>query len=176
MPNYKSLTIYFPSAAATTAAIYEAVESSGVRAIVAKGWSDRGNTSPSQEVSPPESVFCVDSIPHDWLFPQIDVAVHHGGAGTVAASLRFGLPTLIHPFFGDQFWWSSRMAKLGSGLRIENLTASDMSSALKKATTDRVMKEKAEKIGAKIRSEDGPEVAIQFMCVILRCYPARSRR
>lgn len=26
-----------------------------------------------------------------------------GGAGTTAAGLRYGLPTLVCPFFGDQF-------------------------------------------------------------------------
>lgn len=43
--------------------------------------------------------------PHDWLFAdrRIDAAMHHGGAGTTAASLTNGLVTLIHPFFGDQF-------------------------------------------------------------------------
>lgn len=38
----------------------------------------------------------------DWLFGQIDAAVHHGGAGTTGASLRAGLPTIIKPWFGDQ--------------------------------------------------------------------------
>jgi hypothetical protein len=28
--------------------------------------------------------------------------MHHGGAGTTAAGLRAGVPTLIKPFFGDQ--------------------------------------------------------------------------
>lgn len=32
--------------------------------------------------------------------------VHHGGAGTLGASLLAGKPTLIIPFFGDQFLWS----------------------------------------------------------------------
>lgn len=86
------------SATATTKAIYSAVEQSGVRAIVAKGWSDRGATSPGEVVPVPDCVFTVNSIPHDWLFPQVDAACHHGGAGTVAASLRFGVPTLICPF------------------------------------------------------------------------------
>lgn len=35
----------------------------------------------------------------------VDAALHHGGAGTVGASLRAGIPTLIKPWFGDQFFW-----------------------------------------------------------------------
>ncbi|OAV89338.1 hypothetical protein PTTG_28717 [Puccinia triticina 1-1 BBBD Race 1] len=34
------------------------------------------------------SMHYVDSVPHDWLFPQISAALHHGGAGTTAASIR----------------------------------------------------------------------------------------
>lgn len=35
----------------------------------------------------------------------VAAAMHHGGAGTVGASLRAGLPTLIRAFFGDQHFW-----------------------------------------------------------------------
>ena len=44
----------------------------------------------------------VGSCPHDWLLPHCCGVVHHGGAGTVAAGLRYGLPTLVCPFFADQ--------------------------------------------------------------------------
>lgn len=149
-----------------TKAIYGAVKAAGIRAIVCKGWSERGSTKPVEEIPVPPEVLALDSIPHDWLFPQIDFACHHGGAGTTAASLRYGLPTLIHPFFGDQTFWTTRVVKLGAGCRVESLHEGDFTAAFKKATQDRIMKEKAMKIGKKIRSEDGPYAAIDFMCVI----------
>ena len=42
-----------------------------------------------------------------WLtcLPSVQAALHHGGAGTVGASLRAGIPTVIKPWFGDQFFW-----------------------------------------------------------------------
>ena len=55
----------------------------------------------------------MDKVPHDWLFPRIDAALHHGGAGTTGASLRAGIPTLIKPWFGDQYFWASRVQLLG---------------------------------------------------------------
>jgi sterol 3beta-glucosyltransferase len=58
------------------------------------------------EVEIPPECYQLDKVPHDWLFPQIDAAVHHGGAGTTGASLRAGIPTLIKPWFGDQFFWA----------------------------------------------------------------------
>lgn len=95
-------SIVVPDAAAMTKAVANAVVNADVRAILSKGWSERGDTTKHEEVPLPDSIFSVPSIAHDHLFPLIDAACHHGGAGTTGASLRAGLPTLIHPFFGDQ--------------------------------------------------------------------------
>ena len=54
---------------------------------------------------PQTRVFGLGPCPHDWLMPQMAAVVHHGGAGTVAAGLRFGKPTFVVPFFGDQHFW-----------------------------------------------------------------------
>ncbi|HLL41204.1 MAG TPA: hypothetical protein VK357_16305, partial [Rubrobacteraceae bacterium] len=51
----------------------------------------------------------------DWLFDRVRLAVHHGGAGTTAASLRVGLPTVVVPFFLDQAFWGWRVAKVVRG-------------------------------------------------------------
>jgi UDP:flavonoid glycosyltransferase YjiC (YdhE family) len=40
-------------------------------------------------------VYMINEVPHDWLFERVDAVVHHGGAGTTAAGLRAGKPTLI---------------------------------------------------------------------------------
>ena len=44
-------------------------------------------------------------MPHDWLLPQCSAAIHHGGAGTTAASLTWACPTTVVYFFGDQPFW-----------------------------------------------------------------------
>ncbi|WVR07540.1 hypothetical protein IAU60_004582 [Kwoniella sp. DSM 27419] len=132
-----------------------------VRAIIAKGWSSRGGdpATEGEEIKFPTSCFGVEKIPHGWLFPKVQAALHHGGAGTVGASLRAGLPTLIKPC--DQFFWAVRVTKLGVGLKVPSLRSDDLASALIKATTDRVMIEKAARIGEKIRSESGVDNALQ---------------
>lgn len=163
-------SIVVQDAAALTAAIASAVVSSGVRAILSKGWSDRrthGSTS-SEQAELPEEIYQVASVPHDKLFPLIDAVVHHGGSGSTGASLRAGLPTVIHPFFGDQFHWANTVEKSGVGLRIDSLTAKVLSKALVEVTGDRIMKEKAEILGAKIRTENGPRVAVDFIYGHLR--------
>ena len=76
--------------------IMESARELGVRILVQSGWSkiDVGDE--------PTLCFNVGPCPHDWLLPQTRAVVHHGGAGTTAAGLKLGLPTLICPFFADQ--------------------------------------------------------------------------
>jgi len=134
---------------------------SGVRAIISKGWSARmSKIAEEPEVEIPPECYQLDKVPHDWLFPQIDAALHHGGAGTTGASLRAGIPTLIKPWFGDQYFWASRVHKLGAGLKVPNLRVNDLADALTKATTSRIMKEKAASVGERIRAENGVHTAI----------------
>lgn len=148
--------------------IYEAIRKSDVRAIVAKGWSGRmiAKKESEGEVNLPEvpkEAYVVDSIPHEWLFSRIDIAMHHGGAGTTGASLRAGLVTLIHPFFGDQYFWSGRVAKLGAGVRVKSLSVDDISDSLIRARDETLLREKAQIVGEMIRKEKGLDVARDFI-------------
>ncbi|KAJ7250909.1 hypothetical protein B0H12DRAFT_1018998 [Mycena haematopus] len=165
--GFGSITVPHPNR--VTARIVKAVLRADVRAIISKGWSARMSNGQDKdpEVEIPPECYQLDKVPHDWLFPQIDAAVHHGGAGTTGASLRAGIPTLIKPWFGDQFFWASRVQKLGAGLRVHSLHAQDFSKALIEATTNRVMKEKAVAVGQKIRSEDGVHTAIHTIYTYL---------
>ena len=98
-----------------TRTVVEAIVQSGVYAILSKGWSDRlvktaaGDSADTAEPLPKE-IYPISSIPHDWLFKQIDAACHHGGAGTTGASLRgtcdliFALQDLMLTSF---FSWNS---------------------------------------------------------------------
>ncbi|EFP79605.2 uncharacterized protein PGTG_05926 [Puccinia graminis f. sp. tritici CRL 75-36-700-3] len=160
--GFGSVTV--PDSTTVTRSIYAAVVQAGVRAIVAKGWSDRVEAkSTEQDVPPPQEVYVLQSVPHDWLFPQVDAVCHHGGAGTTGISLKFGIPTIIHPFFGDQTFWADRVARLGAGLKIDSLSVNTLCEAFNKATSDRIIKEKAEQIKEQIQAEDGPSRAVQFI-------------
>ena len=47
-----------------------------------------------------KNVLVTGGVSHEWLFPKVAAIVHHGGAGTSAASFRAGVPSLVTPF-GD---------------------------------------------------------------------------
>jgi UDP:flavonoid glycosyltransferase YjiC (YdhE family) len=138
-----------------TEMIFEAVEKSGVRALVSKGWGGLG----ADSVSIPEGVFMIGNVPHDWLFQHVLCVVHHGGAGTTAAGIALGKPTVVVPFFGDQPFWGAMIAKAGAGpapIPFKQLTADKLSQAILEALKPTTL-EKAKELGARISKENGTE-------------------
>jgi sterol 3beta-glucosyltransferase len=147
-----------------TSIILDALEQSGQRGLLASGW---GGLNASDL---PAHVFMVESVPHDWLFPQVAAVVHHGGAGTTAAGLRAGKPTIICPFFGDQPFWGRLVYQRGVGpqpIPQNRLTADRLAAAIKTAVEDQAMQQRAADLGAKIRAEDGIARAIQIIGAML---------
>ena len=158
-------SIVVSNSTALTEAVVQSVLRADVRCILSKGWSDRlGTKDPSKpEVPLPSEIHQIKSAPHDWLFQQIDAAAHHGGAGTTGASLRWGLPTIIKPFFGDQFFFGTRVHDLGVGIALKRINVSLFSRALYIATHDERMRLKAKRLGQQIRAERGVETAIKAL-------------
>ncbi|KAK5659134.1 hypothetical protein OQA88_1224 [Cercophora sp. LCS_1] len=160
-------SIIVPDPAKMTQEVIDAVLKADVRCILSKGWSERLGLSDDDAqaekpgpVLPPE-IFQIKSAPHDWLFKQIDAAAHHGGSGTTGASLRAGIPTIIRPFFGDQYFFASRVEDMGVGICLKKWGALSFGRALWEATHNTRMVAKAKALGEQIRKENGVEMAIQ---------------
>jgi rhamnosyltransferase subunit B len=64
----------------------------------------------------PAFAFLIDYAPFDKLFPHARAIIHNGGIGTMALSMRAGLPQIIVPFAYDQFFNGMRLALLGGGV------------------------------------------------------------
>jgi sterol 3beta-glucosyltransferase len=150
--GFGSIVVSDPSALTRT--VIESVQKADVRCILSKGWSDRlgDPASAKPEIPLPAEIIQIQSAPHDWLFSQIDAAAHHGGAGTTGASLRAGVPTIVKPFFGDQFFFGGRVEDLGVGVCMKKLNVSVFSRALWEATHSERMIVKARNLGVQIRS------------------------
>jgi sterol 3beta-glucosyltransferase len=145
---------------ATAALVLEALARTRQRAVVLSGWSGLRTT------DLPGSVFMLDSIPFSWLFPRVAAVVHHGGAGTTAAGLRAGVPSIVIPFFGDQPYWGQRVAELGVGpepIPRRNLTVERLAGAIQRAVTDQTMRQRAADLGARIQAEDGVARAVSIV-------------
>lgn len=140
--------------------ITEAVERAGIRAIVAAGW---GGLS-LQENSP--GILRLDEAPHEHLFPRVDAVVHHGGAGTTAAGLRAGRPTLVCPVLGDQAFWGQRVASLGAGpdpVPLRKLTVQMLADRLRQLVDDPRFARHAAGVAERLRREDGTGTAVRVL-------------
>ncbi|KAK6433847.1 hypothetical protein LTR95_009970 [Oleoguttula sp. CCFEE 5521] len=156
--------------------VFEAAKLTGQRVLLSKGWGGMGG------MSVPDGVFMLEDVPHDWLFKRVSCVVHHGGAGTTAAGIAAGRPTLVVPFFGDQHFWGAMIARAGSGPRPiphKRLTAAGLSEAIRfcllPSTVSRA-KELAGKIASERGTATGAESFHQHLNVDrLRCTLAPDR-
>ncbi|KAI0377882.1 hypothetical protein F5Y04DRAFT_171166 [Hypomontagnella monticulosa] len=151
--GFGSIVVNDPKA--LTELIFKAVTLSKVRAIMSKGWGGIG----AGDV--PENVYLIGDCPHDWLFQHVSCVIHHGGAGTTAAGLAAGCPTIIIPFFGDQPFWGQMIARAGAGpspIPYKKLTAEALAESIAFALKPEAQ-EAAKEVARKMAEEDGAESA-----------------
>jgi vancomycin aglycone glucosyltransferase len=91
----------------------------GRRIIVSRGWANL------ELMGDAPDCMAIRDVSYDVLFPRVAAVVHHGGAGTTAAAARAGVPQIITPMFGDQFYWASRMVHLGVGAMTPHVTMTE---------------------------------------------------
>ncbi|XP_058197851.1 sterol 3-beta-glucosyltransferase UGT80A2-like isoform X1 [Rhododendron vialii] len=141
-----------------TQIIVEALETTGQRGIINKGWGGLGNLKELKDF-----VYLLDNCPHDWLFLQCAAVVHHGGAGTTAAGLKAACPTTIVPFFGDQPFWGDRVHARGVGpapIPIDEFSLTKLVDAIK-FMLDPKVKERAVGLSQSMQNEDGVSGAVK---------------
>uniref|UniRef100_A0A7S1LYW2 Erythromycin biosynthesis protein CIII-like C-terminal domain-containing protein n=1 Tax=Alexandrium catenella TaxID=2925 RepID=A0A7S1LYW2_ALECA len=103
--------------------------------------------------------FFTKAVPHQWLLPCCSCHVHHGGAGTLHASLHAGKPSVIVPFTNDQFQWADVVGVLGIGVGFKHaskVTPTRFAEAIAQAE---LMTPAAEKLGERMRAEGGNSAA-----------------
>jgi UDP:flavonoid glycosyltransferase YjiC (YdhE family) len=93
----------------TAAMISEACARLGERALICSAVSD------FTQIPRFDHVKVVGTVNYSTIFPACRALVHHGGAGTTAASLRAGVPTLILWIEADQPVWAAQVIRLKAG-------------------------------------------------------------
>jgi sterol 3beta-glucosyltransferase len=138
------------------AIVAAAADAAGVRAVMQADW--QGAPPP-----PTDTLFAASDLPHDWLFPRMAANLHHGGAGTTAAALTAGRPSVIVPFAVDQPFWAMRAHQLGvspAPIPRPRLNQHVLTNALHQAVTDAAMLQKAQALAKDLASEDGVANAV----------------
>lgn len=141
--------------------ISRALRMAGVRGIVQSGWAQLHGVG--------DDILTIDDVPHEWLFPRMAAAVHHCGAGTSAAALSAGIPSVPVTGIMDQPFWADRLHKAGAAtapLRRVDLTAADLAAAITEATTKPVYTSAAQHYSRLLADEDGVGLAARIVADI----------
>jgi UDP:flavonoid glycosyltransferase YjiC (YdhE family) len=103
----------------------------GERALICAGWSDFSDAALADHVK------VVPAVNYAATFPACRAVVHHGGAGTTAASLRAGVPTLILSMDLVQTIWGGRIKqlKVGTSRRFSSTTRESLVADLRRILT-----------------------------------------
>jgi sterol 3beta-glucosyltransferase len=134
------------------------LKQTGHRGIILSGWS-------GVEKAASNHLLYLESAPHDWLLPRCKMAIHHGGAGTTAAALQAGIPSIVVPFLGDQPFWGKRVHEIGAGpkpILVKRLSVEKLKRAVSEAENDTIRK-RAQLIGQQIRSENGTGKSVEWI-------------
>nr|BFD95382.1 glycosyltransferase [Kitasatospora sp. Xyl93] len=128
----------------------EALRWAGVRGVVQAGWAGIAGEG--------DDVLTVGELPHARLFPHMAAVVHHAGAGTAAAALRAGVPSVPVPVTADQPFWAERLTRLGAAtapIPFAGLTADRLAEAVRQTVEGRRLRERAQEAARAMAKEDG---------------------
>ncbi|HRQ33586.1 MAG TPA: glycosyltransferase [Anaerolineales bacterium] len=138
--------------------IRESLTKTSQRGIILSGWGGAHKNSSS-------NLLYLDSAPHDWLLPRCNMLIHHGGAGTVAAGLRAGIPQVIVPFMTDQPFWARRVHAVGVApkpILVKRLSVERLTQAIIEASGDNI-RQCARALGQSINKEDGVTRVVELV-------------
>ncbi|GAA3533506.1 glycosyltransferase [Streptomyces osmaniensis] len=128
----------------------EALRSAGLRGIVQAGSAGLAVDA--------DDVLTIGDLPHALLFPRVAAVVHHAGAGTTAAALRAGAPSVPVPVTADQPFWAARLASIGAGtdpIPFASLTARRLADALGRVVRRQEYARAASVAARHMATEDG---------------------
>ncbi len=162
-----------PDPAATSREIGDAIRRLGARAIVGRGWA-------GLDLPESKDVLVVGDAPHDLLFPQCSVVVHHGGAGTTASAARAGTPQILVPHLLDQYFWARAVEKGGlgpKGIDRPKLRGALLAQRIEEAAGSASMAERSRAIGEQLRERDAAKDTAEHLADLAeRGIAARRRR
>jgi UDP:flavonoid glycosyltransferase YjiC (YdhE family) len=111
-------------------------------------------------------VLGIGAVSHGLLFPRLAGSVHHGGAGTTAASARAGIPQLLVPHAFDQFMFAHHVHQRGLGPRPfpkRALTVDRLAEGLRALVSDESTRERARAAGERIRAREPLRAAVSWL-------------
>lgn len=127
----------------------------GKKIIIQSGWAGLTIERPRSEM------MCIGKVSHDQLFQYGSMVIHHGGAGTTASVLHAGIPNIIIPHIGDQWFFASEVKRLGVGLEVKRAKwPEELPKAVRTVERSKKMKRRVKVVAEQLAAESGPAAAV----------------
>ncbi|MBW1909239.1 MAG: glycosyltransferase family 1 protein [Deltaproteobacteria bacterium] len=140
--------------------VVNAARSAGQRVVIGKFWDE-----PS-EFSNSDDVFFIKRYPHLKLFPLMAAVIHHGGAGTTAASAISGVPQIIVPHILDQYYWGHQVYQSHLGPKPiwrSKLTYQKLSTAIQECLSNDLIQQRAKAASEIINQQNSLEMTSSLL-------------
>lgn len=114
----------------------------------------------------PDNVRSVGFLPLSTFLSTCALIVHHGGSGTTAAPLHYGIPQLVMPSFADNSLSAQRVVDRGVGLSHDPTTVDGADAATVRASIERLLGEPAfaaaaREVSAEMATQPSPSAVIE---------------
>lgn len=137
----------------------------GLRVLLYPGWSGMPD-----DMTLLDNFFIIEETPHQWLFPRTSLVIHHGGSGTTHSACRAGVPSVVLPFAGDQFFWAQQLKRLGVAgdpVVTRKLERDKLKQAIGFAQRAET-RQRASALGKRMAQENGTATAVAEIETLLR--------
>ena len=109
----------------------------------------------------PANVHVVEAAPHGAVLPHVDLAISHGGHGTVLRSLAAGVPVLVVPLSRDQPDNAARVVHHGVGVKVSKRSSPErFATAIRRALADRGLRDRAATMAQRLAPDVGAAEAV----------------
>lgn len=145
------------SGATSLAVVIEALADLDADVVLAAGTT---NLSALGEL--PGNVRSVGYLPLSVFLPTCDLLVHHGGSGTTAAPLFYGVPQLVLPGFADNPLSAERVVARGVGLAHDPKTidAGIVRNLVERLLTEPPFAQAAHEVRTEMATQPSPSVIV----------------
>lgn len=138
--------------------VIEALGGMDVEVVLAAGTADLTDLGEL-----PANVRSVGFLPLSAFLPTCSAIVHHGGSGTTAAPLFYGIPQLVLPAFADNPLSAQRVAERGVGLTHDPATVdvATVRSMVGRLLTEDEFRAAAEQVRAEMATQPSPSAVLE---------------
>jgi UDP:flavonoid glycosyltransferase YjiC (YdhE family) len=152
------------SGVSSLAVVLSALGGMDVEVVLAAGTADL-----TELGTLPDNVRSVGYLPLSSFLPTCAAIVHHGGSGTTAAPLFYGVPQLVLPSFADNPLAADRVVRRGVGVSHDPKTvdAATLRASVGRLLTEEAFATAAGEVRAEMAAQPSPAAVVERVAAAL---------